>query len=136
MLHATLTGHIGNDPELKFTADAKPILRFNVASNYRERDQSGEWVDRVEWVRVTVMGPRAESLANILHKGMKITALGRLKARPWKANDDTIRAGLDILANEIEFLSPRGEGNGSQERPSGQPAKPRQPVAADSPLPF
>lgn len=130
MLNATLAGNIGGDPEMRYssgnnTAQPTAILRLNVASNYRERNQQGEYEDRVEWVRVTVMGPRAEKLSEMLHKGMKILAIGQLKARPWTDQQGNLRSGLEILANEIEFLSPRGE-NGGQDRQSGQPARPRQ----------
>lgn len=126
MLFCTLTGNIGGDPEQKYTADAKPILRFNVASNYRERAQSGEMEDRVEWLRCTIIGPRAESLGQYLKRGTRVTVVGSLKARPWTDKDGGLRAGMEILVSEIDFTTPRD--GAQQDRPSGQPAQRREPA--------
>src|SRR5262249_4670052 len=54
MLKATLIGNLGNDPEMRYSANGAPFLRFNVASNFRTRTPEGEWQDKTEWVRVTV----------------------------------------------------------------------------------
>lgn len=144
MLTVNLIGNIGGDPEMRYTADGRPLLRFNVANNYRERDQAGAWQDRVEWLRVTVLGPRAETLANLLSKGQRVYVSGRLTARPWTDQQGGLRAGLEILAADVEFMSPRTDGSGhggGADRPSGQPARPRpQPAAVagdgESDLPF
>lgn len=126
MFQAILTGNIGNDAEQKYTAQGTALLRFNVASNYREKNQAGEYEDRVEWVRCTLMGQRGEALAQYLTKGTRVTVVGQLKARPWVGqNDQVLHAGLEILVSEVDFSTPR-ESNGHQERPSGQPARPRQ----------
>lgn len=103
----SVIGNLGNDPELKYSANGSPMLRFNIASNYRAKDESGEWSDRTEWVRVTLFGQRAERLADHLRKGMRVYADGRLEARPWTANDGAVRAGLELIANDVEFFSSR-----------------------------
>jgi single-strand DNA-binding protein len=56
MLKASLIGNLGNDPEMRSAAGGNPFLRMNVASNFRVRSPEGEWQDRTEWVRVTVLG--------------------------------------------------------------------------------
>lgn len=118
MLQATLTGNIGNEPELKYSANGNAYLRFNVASNGRTRNADGEWVDETTWVRVTLLGSRAESLANHLHKGSRVTVVGKLDARAWLDNDGNARPGLELLAAEIDFASSQ---NGQQQRGNGQP---------------
>src|SRR4051812_27623449 len=107
MLKATLIGNLTNDPDMRYSASGSPLLRFNVASNYRTRTPEGEWQERVEFVRVTVLGQRAESLGNYLRKGTKVCVFGKLEARPWKDQQNQVRAGLEILADDIEFTSPR-----------------------------
>lgn len=107
MLKASVIGNLGNDPEMKYSANGAPFLRFNVASNYRSRSQSGEWEDRTEWVRVTVFGKRAESLAELLRKGMRVFVDGRLEARPWTDQQGNVRAGLELIASDVEFMSSR-----------------------------
>ena len=115
MLKAQVIGNLGSDPELKYSANGSGLLQMNVASNYRIRGQDGEWADKTEWVRVTLFGKRAETLAPMLKKGMRIFADGRLEARPWVSQQGgDIRAGLEMIASDIEFFSPRAD--------SGQPA--------------
>jgi single-strand DNA-binding protein len=109
MLKATIVGNLGGDPEIRYSADGKPFLRMNVAANYRHRSPDGEWQDKTEWVRVTVIGQRAESLGQYLRKGAKIYAEGRLEARPWTDQQGQIRAGLEVVANEIEFTASRAD---------------------------
>jgi single-strand DNA-binding protein len=107
MLKASVIGNLGNDPELRYSPTGAPTLRFNAASNFRARTPEGEWEDRTEWVRVIVFGQRAESLAQYLKKGMRVFVDGRLEARPWTDRENRVRAGLEIVAQDVEFISPR-----------------------------
>jgi single-strand DNA-binding protein len=151
MLKATLIGNLGNDPEMRYSANGAPFLRFNVASNYRTRTPEGEWQDRTEWVRVTVFGQRAESLAQYLHKGTRVYVDGRLEARPWTDQQGQVRAGLEVVASEIVHMSSRAEdearaaagmgggdtgAGGSRESrgPSGQPPARQAPQSRQEPV--
>ena len=109
MLKATIIGNLGNDPDMRYAASGAPMLRFNVASNYRTRTPEGEYQDRTEWVRVTVTGNRAETLSQYLKKGSRVYVEGRLEARPWTDQQGQIRAGLEVLANEVQFMSSRAD---------------------------
>lgn len=110
MLKASLLGNIGAEPELRYSANGDPFLRFNVAANVRTRTPDGAWQDRTEWVRVTITGQRAESLSQYLRKGSRVYVDGRLEARPWTTREGELRAGLEVMANEVEFASPRSDG--------------------------
>ena len=121
MLKATTIGNLGNDPELRYSASGSPFLRFNVAANFRARNQSGEWEDRTEWVRVTVMGQRAETLANMLRKGSRVYVEGRLEARPWTDQQGQVRAGLEVVASEVQFFNSRQD---DQQQPAARQAAP------------
>ncbi len=118
MLKAQLIGNIGADPDLRYSVNGSPLLRFNVACNGRVKDPNGDWMDETTWVRVTVFGKRAETLANLLKKGSKVYVDGRLEARPWTGNDGAIHAGLEVVANEVELCSPRQQDDGQQMRPT------------------
>jgi single-strand DNA-binding protein len=118
MMRLSLIGNIGNDPDMRYSASGSPLLRFNVASNYRTRTPEGEWQERTEWVRVTVTGNRAESLSQYLKKGSRIFVDGKLEARPWTDNQGQVRAGLEMFADTIEFFSPRNEDGQQPTRPS------------------
>jgi single-strand DNA-binding protein len=115
MLKAMLIGNLGNDPEMRYSASGQPMLRFNVASNYRTRTPEGEWQDKTEWVRVTLLGQRAESLSQYLKKGSRVYVDGRLEARPWTDQQGQVRSGLEVMANEVQFMSSRAD----DERMSG-----------------
>jgi single-strand DNA-binding protein len=129
MLKGSVIGNLGGDPELKYSASGQPMLRMNVASNYRARTPEGEWQDRTEWVRVTVFGQRVEALATMLKKGMRVYANGRLEAHPWTDRAGGMRAGLELVAGEVEFAGPRQADEGALpprggavgERPSQAP---------------
>lgn len=125
MLNAQILGNIGGDPEQKYAASGAAILRFNVAVNQRTRVE-GEWTEKTEWVRCTVFGQRAESLANHLRKGMRVFVSGRLEARPWTSQQGEVRAGLELIADTVEFFSSRQQDEG--ERPA--PVAARRPAAA------
>jgi len=129
MLQASVIGNLGTDPELRYSPSGAPSLRLNVASNFRARTPEGEWEDCTEWVRVIIFGQRAESLAQYLKKGIRVFVDGRLEARPWTDRENRVRAGLELVATDIEFTSPRqadDEGQlsaaGTGSAPSVQPA--------------
>lgn len=107
MLSCSVIGNLGNDPEMRYSAGGSPFLRFNVAANFRTRTPEGEWQDRTEWVRVTVTGQRAETLGQYLKKGSRVYVDGRLEARPWTDQQGQVRAGLEVVANEVQFMSAR-----------------------------
>lgn len=116
MLKGLLIGNVGSDPDLRYSANGSAFLRFNVASNGRTRDAAGQWTDTTEWVRVTVFGQRAESLANLLKKGTRVYCDGRLEARPWTDQQGAIRAGLELVASDVEFASSRPDDGQQQQR--------------------
>jgi single-strand DNA-binding protein len=131
MLKAAIIGNLGSDPEMRYSANGAPYLRFNVASNFRARSPEGEWQDRTEWVRVTVFGQRADTLSQYLKKGSRVYVEGRLEARPWTDQQGQVRAGLEVVANDVEFMSSRtddearGGGGGGDDYGESAPARQR-----------
>lgn len=117
MLKCQIVGNLGQDPEMRYSAEGRPVLTFRVASNYRTRTQEGAWEDRTEWVRVRVVGQRAETLSQYLRKGSRVYVDGRLEARPWSNNAGQPQSGLEVFANDVEFLNPRDD-NGQQPAPA------------------
>lgn len=144
MLKASLIGNLGADPEMRYSASGSPFLRFNVASNFRSKNQAGEWEDRTEWCRVTVTGARAERLGEMLKKGSRVFVDGRLEARPWTDSRSEIKAGLEVMADSVEFMSSREQDAGQrQPAPVGTSANDTRPIVpnggapvADDQLPF
>lgn len=112
MLKLILSGNLGADPDMRYSAGGEPILRFNVASTFGVRDREGTWQDKTEWIQVVIFGKRAESLQAMLHKGMRVVVLGRMTVKPWLDRSNNPRAGLEVVADDVEFMSaPRREGD-------------------------
>lgn len=108
MLSASLIGNLGADPEMRYAPSGSATLRFNVAVNQRVR-VDGEWTEKAEWVRCTVFGARAETLSQYLKKGTRVFVSGRLEARPWTDQQGNVRAGLEVIASDVEFFSTKND---------------------------
>lgn len=117
MLRLAIIGNLGGDPETQYSPSGQARLRMNVATNGRAKNQQGEWEDRTEWVRVTVFGARAETLGQYLKKGQRVFVYGRLETRPWTDNKGAVKAGLEVVANDVEFMSSRQD---DQQQPARQ----------------
>lgn len=109
MIAAVVSGNLGTDPELR-TGDTA-ILSFSVASNGREKKE-GQWQDVTTWVRCTLFGKRAESLASILHKGSTVIVRGALSLRPYE-KDGQPRTSLEMRADDLDLVGKRDDGGGS-----------------------
>ena len=115
-----ISGHLTRDPELRATAGGTQVLSFGVAVNDRRRNpQSGEWEDYPNFVDCTMFGTRAEAVSRYLSKGSKVAIEGKLRYSSWE-RDGQRRSKLEVIVDEIEFLS-RGQQGGGQGG-YGQPA--------------
>ncbi|WP_270242640.1 single-stranded DNA-binding protein [Collinsella tanakaei] len=116
----TISGNLTRDPELRATAGGTQVLSFGVAVNDRRRNpQSGEWEDYPNFVDCTMFGTRAEAVSRYLSKGSKVAIEGKLRYSSWE-RDGQRRSKLEVIVDEIEFLS-RGQQGGGQGG-YGQPA--------------
>jgi len=108
-----ITGNLTRDPELRTTAGGMPILKMGIAVNDRRKNaQSGEWEDAPNFFDVVLFGQRGESLSRFLSKGSKIAVEGKLRWSQWETPDGDKRSKVEIVADDIEFMSARGEGGG------------------------
>lgn len=141
-----VTGNLTRDPELRATQSGSQVLNFGIAVNDRRKNPStGEWEDYPNFVDCTMFGTRAEKIANYIAKGSKVAIEGKLRYSSWE-KDGERRSKLEVIVDEIEFMSRRDEQGGaviSTPVPAPvRPAAPRQaaPVAAaevyDEDIPF
>lgn len=103
-----VSGNLTRDPQLRHTNGGTAILSFGVAVNDRMKDRDGSWVDRPNFVDVTVFGARAEALSRYLSKGTKVALSGKLRYSSWE-RDGQKRSKLEVIAEEIEFMSRDGD---------------------------
>lgn len=121
-----VSGNLTRDPELRSTASGMPVLGFGIAVNDRRRNQqTGEWEDYPNFIDCTMFGARAESVSRFLSKGSKVVIEGKLRWSQWE-RDGEKRSKIEIIVNEIEFMSRRKDGeevypSAPQNQTSGQP---------------
>ena len=137
-----LVGNLTRDPELRHTPGGTPVCSLRVAVNDRKRDESGNWVDAPNYFSVSVFGNQAESCAQYLSKGRPVGVDGKLRWREWQAQDGSKREAVEVVADSVQFLGGRGDGEfggaGNQFVPAGaaQQESADFPAAADDDIPF
>jgi single-strand DNA-binding protein len=112
-----LVGNLTRDPELRHTAGGTPVCGLRIAVNTRQKDSStGEWGDKPNYFDVSVFGNQAESCAQYLAKGRPIAVDGRLNWREWEDKQSgQKRQAVDIVADSVQFLGGRGDGEGGNQ---------------------
>lgn len=112
-----VSGNLTKDGELRTTQGGTEILTFGIAVNDRKRDpNSGEWVEVPNFFDCVVFGKRADSLSRLLHKGMKCCIEGKLRWSQWNDKSGQKRSKVEIVVDEIEFMS----GSKAQNQPQQQ----------------
>lgn len=125
-----IAGRTTKDPEIKVTPSGTAVLSLSLAVNDTKKNAQGEWEDVVDFFDCKVFGKRAESLAQYIPKGSKLTINGRLHQDRWQAQDGTNRSRVLIIVQDIE-LPPRTQPQASTDEGYAdytQPPQPMQPV--------
>jgi single-strand DNA-binding protein len=117
-----LVGNLTRDPELRHTPSGTPVCSLRLAVNTRRKDESGQWVDKPNYFDVTVWGQQGENCAQYLSKGRPAAVDGRLEWREWEAQDGSKRQAVDIVADNVQFLGGRMEGEAPAYVAAGAPA--------------
>lgn len=103
----TISGNLTRDPELRVTAGGMQVLSLGVAVNDRRKNpQTGDWEDVPNFVDCTMFGARAEAVSRYLSKGTKVAIEGKLRYSSWE-RDGQRRSKLEVIVDEIEFMSRR-----------------------------
>lgn len=102
-----IVGNLTRDPELRATEQGNAVCSFTVAVNRRYRDQDGN--TPTDFIPVVVWRDLAENCAKYLAKGRKVAVSGALQIRSYTDRDGVKRWVSEIQANEVDFLTPRGE---------------------------
>jgi single-strand DNA-binding protein len=108
-----LTGNLTKDPELRSTGSGMAVCSLRIATNTRRKDNaSGEWMDQPNYFSVTVFGRQGENAAQYLSKGRGVAVDGRLSWREYTDKDGNKREAVEIIAENIQFLSGPDGGSG------------------------
>lgn len=106
-----LIGNLGTDPEVRYMPQGGAVANLTVATSESWTDKAtNERKEQTEWHRVVIYQRLAEIAGEYLRKGSKVYIEGKLKTRKWQDKDGVERYTTEIIANELQMLDGRGEG--------------------------
>ena len=116
-----LAGNVGATPEVRTTQGGTMITNFSLATSRPKRDQDGKTmkdgegrrVEDTEWHRITCFNGVGKTVAQYVEKGQKVMVRGRIHYTRWTDDQNIERYGVEIIADEVTFLS---YGKNRQER--------------------
>jgi single-strand DNA-binding protein len=99
-----VVGNLTRDIELRYTPGGTAVADIAVAVNERRKSASGEWVEEVTFIDVTMWGRTAEVASEYLGKGSPILVEGRLKQERWESEGKK-RSKLKVVCDRMQMLS-------------------------------
>src|SRR5262245_8392711 len=137
-----LVGHLGANPEVRYTAGGQPVANLRLATTERWVNKNGERNEITEWHRVVAWGKLAEICGQYLQKGKQIYVEGKIRTRQWQDQQGQKRFTTEIVASNMVMLGRAGDRVEGLEEPATVPADefsgpaPDLDNAADDDLPF
>jgi single-strand DNA-binding protein len=112
-----LLGNVGKDPEIRSTAGGTIVASFSLATADRQKDATGQWVDKSEWHNLVAFNRTAEIVRDYVKKGTQLFIEGKIQTRSWDDKESGQKKyRTEILVNEMTLLGKPGggsEGGGS-----------------------
>ncbi len=112
-----IIGHLGRDPEMRYTPSGRPVTTFSVATNRNWSSADGEKHNETEWFNVVTWGNLAEFCKQHMQKGQQVYIEGRLQTRRWEDSEGTKHITVEIVANEAVLLGDRKD---TSQQPAGE----------------
>ena len=104
----TIIGNVGNEPEMRFTPNGKPVTSFSVATNWLYTSSEGERRQETEWFNVVAWNRLAEQCNQFLVKGRLVYVEGRIHTRNWEGQDGQQHSRIEVISSRVIFLERRG----------------------------
>ena len=134
-----LIGNVGKEPEVRYLDSGVAVATFSLATTERGYTlQNGTQVpDRTEWHNIVLWRGLAQTAEKYVHKGDKLYIEGKIKSRSYDDQNGIKRTIVEIFADNMEMLTPRGAAQPQMAAPA-QPQQAQQPVAGNptDDLPF
>jgi len=111
MNSVTLVGRTTRDPELRFTTSGKAVTSFRLAVN-----RTFSKGDEADFFNIVCWQKTAENVANFVSKGHQVAVNGRLQSRDYEDKDGKKVYVTEVVANEVEFLEKKGNGNNGNQK--------------------
>ncbi len=102
-----IIGHLGREPEMRYTPSGRPVTSFNVATTRSWNSPDGERREETEWFNVVAWGNLAEICKAHLTKSQQVYVEGRLQTRGWEDETGKKHFRTELVANEMILLGDR-----------------------------
>jgi single-strand DNA-binding protein len=122
----TIAGILGKDGELRYFQSGKVAFKFWVADS-EGRDKPTIWWQCSMW------GKRAESIAELLRKGSRVTVVGRITENVYTDNKGQERKTMEVIVNEVAL---QGNPGAPKDEPVRETKRSSAPAEDDSDIPF
>lgn len=129
-----LIGNITRDPELAETASGVKVCRFSLAVNRNYAGPDGE--RKTDFFNVTAWRGLGENVAKFVKKGNKLAIVGSLEVRNYEDREGIKRTSVDVTAQDVEFLTAKGNSDNTQAEAEQHSASALQPLDDDTDIPF
>mgnify|MGYP003434473838 CR=1 FL=1 len=106
-----LIGHLGGDPEVRYTNKATAVCNFNVATIDKWKDGSGNLQEKTQWHRIVVWGKQAEFCGKYLKKGSQVFIEGCLETRSYEDKNSGTKYITEVKAINVKSLGKREGGS-------------------------
>ncbi len=106
-----IIGHLGRDPEMRYTPSGRPVTTFTVATSRSWNTVDGERHTETEWFNIVAWGNLAEICKQYLTKGQQVYIEGRLQTRKWDDKDGNRHYTTEVVAQEMMMLGDRKDNN-------------------------
>jgi len=123
-----IIGHLGRDPEMRYTPSGRPVTTFSVAVSRTWNTVDGERHSETEWFNIVAWGNLAEICKQYLYKGQQVYIEGRLQTRHWEDKEGQKRTSVEVVANEMMMLGDRRDKNETD----GSTADETEPIDSES----
>ncbi len=102
-----IIGHLGRDPEMRYTPSGRPVTSFSVATSRSWTSAEGERREETEWFNVVAWGNLAEICKAHLSRNQQVYIEGRLQTRGWEDEEGKKHFRTELVANEMILLGDR-----------------------------
>lgn len=113
-----LTGRIGRDPEVRYTAGGTAVANTRLAVSRRRKGKDGERADDTTWVSLIFWDKLAEIASQYATKGAQIAVRGELQVRAWEDKEGQKRESTEVRVHDLTLL---GGGKERSEEPRYRP---------------
>lgn len=99
-----IIGNLTRDPELRTTPSGANVCSFTVAVNRRTKGQ-----EQADFFSVSAWNEMGLNASKYLAKGRKVAVVGPVSVRTYQGRDGKTYAQMEVMANDIEYLTPKSE---------------------------